>query len=136
MFDVADAGALREGLPVSVTAAGRNIVFVLWGDSVFALRDVCPHQTQSFVGGYAHENVVCEQGVGTVAVRQDEPVLECPIHSWTFRLQDGRCVADPALRVRTYPAEIRAGRVFVAIGGEAVERAGVAVGEAVVPPAV
>jgi nitrite reductase/ring-hydroxylating ferredoxin subunit len=120
VIDVAAVGDLREGYPLPVRAGSRELVLMLWRGEVFALRNVCPHQTQSFAGGYVHGNVVCDGGVGTVTVRGDEPVIECPVHAWNFRLHDGRCVSDPAVRVKTYATEIRGDRVLVALGdGEA-----------------
>ena len=79
-------------------------------EEFYALRNVCPHQTQSYLGGRAHSRIEGGQAVGELEVFADDPVLACPWHGWEFRLRGGECLVDPKLRVRTYPVEVRDGR--------------------------
>ena len=112
LVPLARFGDLREGLPLIVSSGRQELAVVLWRGEVFAVKNVCPHQTQSFAGGYVHGKVYCTGEIGVLAVRADEPVLECPVHTWTFRLSDGVCVPDPSLRVKTYETEVVDGTVF------------------------
>lgn len=50
----------------------------------FALADICPHRAAPLSAGR-----LCEVGGASV--------VECPYHAWSFRTDDGRCAAVPAL---------------------------------------
>jgi nitrite reductase/ring-hydroxylating ferredoxin subunit len=104
--------ALEEGIPTVFRAQGREFVLVRWRDRVFALRNVCPHQAQSFEHGFVRDHVAAGATVGDVAVTGDG-VLVCPWHCFEYWLENGRCVADDNLRLRTYDVEIRDGHVTV-----------------------
>jgi phenylpropionate dioxygenase-like ring-hydroxylating dioxygenase large terminal subunit len=94
------AGLVTDIKPDGVKAfslAGEPIVLAREGDTIFALRDICPHRAAPLSAG-------CVKS-GTV---------ECPYHGWTFGLSDGQCKSIPALpedndmdvgriAVRTYP---------------------------------
>jgi 3-phenylpropionate/trans-cinnamate dioxygenase ferredoxin subunit len=116
--EVARVENLNEGEPTIFSAAGREIVLVRWRESVYAVRNICPHQSISFLDGSARDRVVGEAKLGDVTVVPDDPVLRCPRHAWDFSLSTGRCTADPSLRVKTYPTTVQDGRVFVEIGSE------------------
>jgi nitrite reductase/ring-hydroxylating ferredoxin subunit len=60
-----------------------------------------------------HERLSAERGPGDVSLCPDEPLLQCPMHSWDFDLHTGRCTADPRFRVASYSAAVRDGRIFV-----------------------
>ena len=88
---------LKDAGTKAISLAGEPIVLARDGDSVFALRDVCPHRAVPLSAG-------CVKS-GTV---------ECPYHGWQFGLSDGQCKTIPALPedsdmdvgrigVRTYP---------------------------------
>ncbi len=120
MTSIVEVGAI-EDLPdrtvVSVRAGDRDIVLVRWADQVYALRNICPHMSASLstatVMGYYTGNA----GEGVVEVQNDNPILACPWHKYEFSLADGQCVTDAGLRVRSYPATVEDGRVFVDLGG-------------------
>jgi nitrite reductase/ring-hydroxylating ferredoxin subunit len=115
-----DAGPLenlRPGSPAVVKVGGRELALIKYGDTVYAVRNVCPHQTQSFAGGRAHSRVEGGAAVGDLDLLEDDPALACPWHGYEFRLRDGRCLVNPSLRVRTYPVQVRDGRVYVDLGG-------------------
>lgn len=103
--------ALPENDPVAIVVEGRGLVLIRRGPRVYALRDICPHQTQSFVDGNVHRRLVSKRA-GTLAV-SDEIVLACPWHHWEFSVATGRCTVDPRFRVRAYPVTIEDGRVYV-----------------------
>jgi nitrite reductase (NADH) small subunit len=110
---------LPEGRPAIVEVGGRQFAIVRLRGEVYALRNVCPHQTQSYAGGRAHSRIEGADRVGELQLLVDDPVLACPWHGWEFRLRGGECLVDPKLRVRTYPTVIREGRVYVDVGSGA-----------------
>jgi nitrite reductase (NADH) small subunit len=111
--EVARLDQLLEGRPTIVRAKGKEIALTLWRGEVFALRNICPHQTQSFAGG--RTRVRLTGTVGQVDVVDGDPMLICPWHTWPFRLRTGECPIDPSLRVKAYGVEVRDGTVLVAV---------------------
>lgn len=88
---------LKDGGTKALSLAGEPVVLAREGETVFALRDICPHRAVPLSAG-------CVKS-GTV---------ECPYHGWRFGLEDGQCKEIPALPkdsdmdvtrigVRTYP---------------------------------
>jgi nitrite reductase/ring-hydroxylating ferredoxin subunit len=119
MSDLHDAVALEElveGVPHPVRVDGRDLMLVRWRDEVFAVRDACPHQIQSFIAGRVHDRILSGSAIGEFEVTRDEPVLQCPWHAWEFSLRDGRCLGDPRHRVRIYETAVRDGRVLIDVG--------------------
>lgn len=116
-----DVGALEdfgEGMPTIMRLNDREVAVIRWGEEVFAVRNVCPHQSESFAGGHVRRSLSGDRSPGDVGVSQGEPLLVCPVHTWTYNLRaGGRCAVDPRLRVRTYPTSVRSGRVFVGVDG-------------------
>jgi nitrite reductase/ring-hydroxylating ferredoxin subunit len=98
--------------PKAVRVLGENIVLIRDGDKVRALHNRCPHR-----------------GVQLSAGRSEFPgTISCVYHGWTYRLASGELVAaltdgpdspicgKAGVRVKTYPAEERAGIIWVYVG--------------------
>jgi nitrite reductase (NADH) small subunit len=112
-IDVAGLGDLLEGQPTPHNVCGRAIVLVRWHDEVFAVRNICPHQSQHFDGGRVHLRLGAPGGPGNVSVQADAPLLQCPMHAWDYDLHTGFCNVDRKVRVRTYATRVSDGRVLV-----------------------
>lgn len=112
MIDVGAVEDLTEGKPLVVRVHGRELAIVRWRDEVFAVRNVCPHQSEAFTTGHARPELV-GGAPGEIVTQDDQPVLVCPVHKWTYRLRTGRCTVDARLRIRTYEVTIENGRVLV-----------------------
>jgi nitrite reductase (NADH) small subunit len=105
---------LPDRSPVVFKLRGREIAIIRVGERVYALRNVCPHQTQSFRGGSAHGRIVGDpHHLGDIELNEADPVLACPWHGWEFDLKTGHCIVDRKLRVRAYDVTVEDGRVFV-----------------------
>ncbi|MFY2790863.1 Rieske (2Fe-2S) protein [Rhodococcus sp. MALMAid1271] len=75
---------------------GKQIaVFLLSDGSVRAMDAVCPHK-----GGPLADGQI------------DGAIVVCPLHQYTFSLDDGSCPSGIA-PVRTYPASLEDGKVTV-----------------------
>lgn len=112
MIEVARLAELEEGKPKVLEVRGKEIVIIRWGEDVHALRNVCPHQTQSFACGRVHARLAATGARESLTVT-DEPVIACPWHKWEFSLRTGQCLVDSTLRVRTYSTKVDSGRIFV-----------------------
>ena len=77
---------------------GKQVAVFLLGDgSVRAMDAVCPHK-----GGPLADGQI------------DGSVVMCPLHQYTFSLDDGACAGGIA-PVRTYPAAVVDGKVTVEV---------------------
>lgn len=82
---------------VKVECDGEAIAVFRRGDDVYALADRCSHAEASLSEGDLFD---------------DE--IECPMHGAAFDITSGKALTLPATTaVRTYPAEVRDGQVFV-----------------------
>ena len=113
---VIDIGAIDEfphGEPKILQAGGREIAVCRWGEEIFAVRNLCPHQSESFEAGHVRADFTAKSPGGAPCADRARPLLSCPVHTWSYDLRTGRCVVDPRLRVKTYPVQINDGRVLV-----------------------
>ncbi|AZL72807.1 nitrite reductase small subunit NirD [Pseudomonas oryziphila] len=55
-------------------------------------------------------------GRGLVGSLQGELVVAAPLYKQHFSLQDGRCLEDPAQRLRVWPVRVVAGLVEIGLG--------------------
>lgn len=100
--EVCAAAALIPGQVFSCKLGEERLAIFLDQDKVYALRDLCPHQGALLSSGTLH--TYC-----------GAPVLICPSHLWAFSLHDGNALGKPGFQATLFPAEIRAGRVWVGL---------------------
>jgi nitrite reductase (NADH) small subunit len=102
-----------EGSHRVVQAGGRRVgVFNIRGN-LYALPNLCPHQT----------GPLCESArlTGTlVATREtdwkpawvfDGEIVTCPWHGLEYHVPTGRCLALPEISIRTYEVKVEDGVV-------------------------
>ena len=116
LVDVAALEDLEEGKPFSVNVRGREIFVVRWGDALFAVRNICAHHSAMLSYGWVQPQLVQGESFFEVDILEDTPVVRCPWHAFGFRLEDGLCVADPKLRIRSYRVVVEQDRVYVDLG--------------------
>jgi nitrite reductase/ring-hydroxylating ferredoxin subunit len=104
-----------DGKVSLVEVGSRKVAIVRWQEQVFALRDVCAHQSAPLTKGRLAEQVGSDE-VGTVALDSERrPMLVCPWHAWGFDVETGVCTVDSRLRVKVYGVSVRDGVVSVDI---------------------
>ena len=96
--EVIELSKLAEGKPAAVFPLGLPVLLIRLGAEVFALENRCAHM-----------------GCPLAAGKLDGHILRCPCHDWRFDIRDGRFLDAPELAVKTYAAEVKAGRVFIRI---------------------
>lgn len=87
--------SIADGRSLGIEHEGRLIAVFRDGATVAVVSGQCPH-----AGGLMSRGWV------------EEGHAVCPLHRWYFRLRDGRCATIRGEWIRTYPSEIRDGRVF------------------------
>ncbi|HYV85957.1 MAG TPA: Rieske (2Fe-2S) protein [Patescibacteria group bacterium] len=75
-------------------------IFNLAG-TLYAIENTCPHQGGPLGEGYLEEN----------------GVISCPWHGWTFDLKTGVSPLDRDVRVGCYPVRVEEGLIVVELPG-------------------
>ncbi|EXI76186.1 MAG: Assimilatory nitrite reductase [NAD(P)H] small subunit [Candidatus Accumulibacter sp. SK-11] len=86
----------RLGSRVVRSTSGDIAVFRTSANTVFALRDQCPHRGRPLSQGLVHGNQVT-----------------CPLHGCKLRLDSGEAVAPDEGCSRRYPVRVENGTVFL-----------------------
>jgi nitrite reductase (NADH) small subunit len=89
-----------RGARTVATAHGNIAVFRTGDDTVFALRDSCPHR-----GGPISHGIVHGHGV------------TCPLHGWVFSLETGAAVGEDVPCIARFRVRIEGDRVQLDITG-------------------
>lgn len=124
---VEETARVVVGLAAELPAGSRRLVVPFRGRAgigVFnvngryhAVRNLCPHKLGPLCTGRISGRVVAaappSTGAAEIEVVQEGEILVCPWHLWEFEISTGRCLVDPAVRVKTYPVRIEDGFVVV-----------------------
>jgi nitrite reductase (NADH) small subunit len=109
---ICEAETLPPGARVVREIAGRSIGLFNVGGRFYALQNRCPHRGGPVclgpVTGTALPSDVLLYDYG----REGE-IVRCAWHGWEFDIATGRAVVDPTVRARTYPVEVKDGRLYV-----------------------
>jgi 3-phenylpropionate/trans-cinnamate dioxygenase ferredoxin subunit len=122
--DVVGFDELVDRRPRLVTVEGRELGLIRWGEDVYALRNICPHQFGPVCRGHVMPLITGELD-GSLAADADRPVVVCPWHGWEFDIATGRSAwGDTPYRykLKTYPVRIEDGRVLVRVDARAAAR--------------
>jgi len=88
----------KLGARVVKYSKGDIAIFRAADDSIFALRDQCPHKQGPLSQGIVHDHTVT-----------------CPLHNWKIKLEDGEAVAPDEGCTGVYKVKIEKGIIFLAI---------------------
>jgi nitrite reductase (NADH) small subunit len=86
----------RQGARVVRLAGGDVAVFRAADDTVFALRDRCPHKGGPLSQGIVHGHKVT-----------------CPLHNWNIHLDTGLAAAPDEGCAARYPVRVAQGRIYL-----------------------
>jgi len=97
-FKVANLNELSPGSAKVVEVAGKTLALFNVGGTIYATDNTCLHQ-----GGPLGEGEL----MGEVVV--------CPWHQWEYNVCTGENIGDSSLRIATYPVQVEAGDIKVAV---------------------
>jgi nitrite reductase/ring-hydroxylating ferredoxin subunit len=113
--DLGPVSRFPPGEITIVTAAGREIGVVRHDSQLFALRNVCPHQSGPLCRGKLTYQLGSTEP-GNLRFQPDRLVVTCPWHGWEFDVESGRALYDASMRVAIYAVEVVDDRVLVHMG--------------------
>ncbi len=97
--DVGAPDDFVEDEPRGVVADGVPIAVFRIGEELFALHDLCTHETAPLSEGFVEDGCV-----------------ECPLHQGLFDLRTGAARKEPCtVPVQTYEVRVSAGRVEIKV---------------------
>ena len=79
----------------------RAVAIFNFAGTLYAIENTCPHQGGPLGEGYLEEN----------------GVISCPWHGWTFDLKTGVSPLDRDVRVGCYPVRVEEGLIVVELPG-------------------
>lgn len=88
----------RMGARVVKTDTVEIAVFRTADDSVFALKDECPHRKGPLSQGIVHDTTVA-----------------CPLHNWKIDLASGKAKAPDVGCTRSYPVKVVNGQIYLGL---------------------
>jgi len=83
-----------SSIPIEIE--DKNLALFKVGDTVFAYQNMCPHK-----GAPLHEGEI------------KDGLVICPWHGWQLELDTGQMRNNRKICLRSYPAEIRDGEIFL-----------------------
>lgn len=97
--DVMDFDQIEDDEPAGAVIDGIQIVLCREGDEVFALQDLCTHETALLSQGFVEDGCI-----------------ECPLHQGMFDIRTGAAVKEPCtVPVKSFAARVVQGRVEVSL---------------------
>lgn len=88
-------------------------VFNVNGEYV-AVLNICPHELAPVCRGRVGGTTL-DSAPGDYLWGREGEIVACPWHGWEFDLLTGEMLADPRIRLRRYPVEVRDGTIFVTL---------------------
>ena len=99
---------LPPGARKIIEVEGRSIGVFNIKNSLYAVRNSCPHQGAPLCLGKV-KGTMKSSKPHTYNYVMDEQVLVCPWHCWEFDITNGRSVFNPhKMRVKTYEVTLEA----------------------------
>jgi nitrite reductase/ring-hydroxylating ferredoxin subunit len=99
---------LPPGARKIIEVEGRSIGVFNIKNSLYAVRNSCPHQGAPLCLGKV-KGTMKSSKPHTYNYVMDEQVLVCPWHCWEFDITNGRSVFNPhRMRVKTYEVTLEA----------------------------
>jgi nitrite reductase (NADH) small subunit len=113
-FDCGPLADLEDGGMTLVDGPDGSVGLFRRGDTVYALRNWCPHNGAPVCLGPVTGTNVSKGGYEVEHVRDGE-ILKCPWHKWEFELASGMSITNPLRKVHSYRVVIENDRVFLVI---------------------
>ena len=102
MSNLIEVGAIEDipklGARVVTTDKGDIAIFRASDDSIFALRDKCPHKEGPLSQGIVHGHVVT-----------------CPLHNWNIELDTGNAKSPDEGCAGRYDVKVENGQIFLSL---------------------
>jgi nitrite reductase (NADH) small subunit len=113
--DIGAAAEFADGSLRTVGVNGREIGIARWNGAMYAVNNICTHQSGPVCSGILSGRLTASSP-GGMDLDNTTPILACPWHGWEFDLRSGRALHDAQHRLRLFPVRVENGRVLVDFG--------------------
>lgn len=114
--DIGPLTQFSEAQPYRIEIDHHAIVLVRQKDTVYALRDICPHQGARLSAGKVSGTPLSRLPGDPIKYSKQGQIIVCPWHGWEYDLTSGcSLVAPQRVRVRSYQVKIVDGHVLVTL---------------------
>jgi nitrite reductase/ring-hydroxylating ferredoxin subunit len=113
--DIGAEAEFANGTIRTVGVNGREIGIAHWNGTIYAVNNLCTHQSGPVCSGILSGRLTATSP-GGMDLDNTAPILACPWHGWEFDLRTGRALHDAQHRLRLFPVRVENGRVLVDIG--------------------
>ncbi|WP_144905989.1 Rieske (2Fe-2S) protein [Halobellus captivus] len=117
--EVKPVAEFEDGDREILTVNGKSIGVIQYDGNFYALSNTCLHDCGPVCTGRVHEKMDGEYtGTGKPldwSHNEDEIVISCPWHGWTYDLETGEHLATDDIQLPTYEVEIEDGDVYIIV---------------------
>lgn len=118
LIEVKADSKFEDGDRELVRINGVEVGVLRVGGTYYAIRNQCLHDCGPVAEGTVGRKLVGEFVEPGKRVEkeyaEDEPIISCPWHGWSYDLQSGEQLADDDLVLPTYDVIVKNGTVYVA----------------------
>ena len=101
---VCAASELQPGSRKIIEIEGRSIGVFNINESLFALKNVCPHKYAPLCEGKV-TGLKTGELPGKIILKREGEILRCPWHGWEFDILTGKSIINPnRIRTKSYKA--------------------------------
>ena len=84
-----------------INVNGKGVALFKHNNSIFAIRNSCPHQGADLADGHISESKVV-----------------CPLHRWQFDIETGEFTGNESIRIPTYKTKVEDNDVYILLHDE------------------
>ena len=110
--DIGAAAEFADRTIRTVGVNGREIGIVRWNGAMYAVNNLCTHQSGPVCSGILSGRLTAASP-GGMDLDTSMPILACPWHGWEFDLRTGKSWCEPdRTKVRSYETKVEPGEAL------------------------
>ena len=117
LVEVKSESEFDEGSFEIVDVNDTQVGVIRTAGNYYAIQNRCLHECGPVAEGRVGKKLIGEfVGPGKRVEKkfdEDEPIISCPWHGWTYSLKNGEQIADNNIKLPTYNVVVKDGTVYV-----------------------
>lgn len=117
LVEVKPEAEFDDGSPEIIDVNGIHIGVIRADGDYYAIQNRCLHECGPVAEGKVGKKLIGEFVEPGKRVEkkfdEDELIISCPWHGWTYNLETGEQIADDSIKLPTYDVVVKDGIVYV-----------------------